>query len=78
MTHRMGEQLGMMLGNMKNAAERCNMMLQDQQMMQDREMRRETERLQKHLQDMTKQMDDAVMTMERMTKRLRNMESAGN
>jgi hypothetical protein len=57
----MGEQLNLMLGNMKNAAERCDLMLQNKQMMQNREMRQETQWLQKHLQDMTNQIDVQVL-----------------
>lgn len=72
MMHRMGEQMGLMLGNMKNAAERCNLMLQDRQMMQDRDMRKDMDRIREHLHDMTGQLEETLQTMERMTKRLRS------
>lgn len=70
MMHRFNEQMQMTLGNMKNAAERCNLMLQDRTMMRDRTMQRDMDQLRQHLQDMTGQMDEAVQTMERLTKRL--------
>jgi hypothetical protein len=63
--------MGMTLGNMKNAAERCDLMLQDREMMRDRDMQQEMQRMQRHLSDMTEQMDDAIQTMERMAERLR-------
>lgn len=67
----------MTLGNMKNAAERCNLMQQDQQMMRNKEMKQDMDRLRQHLNDMTTQADEAVQTMERLTKRLNQQESSG-
>jgi len=71
MMHRFGENLGMTLGNMKNAAERCELMLRDREMMRDREMNQEMERMRRHLSDMTDEMEEAIRTMERMAERLR-------
>ena len=71
MMHRFSEQMGMTLGNMKNAAERCDLMLKDREMMRDRDMQQEMQRMQRHLSDMTEQMDEAIQTMERMAERLR-------
>jgi predicted PurR-regulated permease PerM len=70
MMNRMSEQMGMTLGSMKNAAERCEMMLQNKDMMQDRIMRRETDRLREHIHKMTGDMEEAVATMERLMERL--------
>jgi hypothetical protein len=76
MMHRFNEQMQMTLGNMKNAADRCNVMMQDQAMMRDRDMERDMDRLRQHLQDMTGQAEEAVQTMERLTKRLHQQEQA--
>lgn len=67
---RMNEQLGLMAGQVKNAAERCELMLRDPELIRDREMEREMEQLRTHLQDMGAQIGDAVQSMERMTKRI--------
>lgn len=74
MMHRFSEQLGMTLGNMKNAADRCELMLQDREMMRDREMQQEMEQMQVHLSEMTEKMDEAVQTLERMGERLQGWE----
>lgn len=70
MMYRFNEQVHMALGNMKNAAERCDLMMQNQDMMRDKETRQEMEQLQKHLGEMSQQAEDAVQTMERLTKRI--------
>ena len=66
------------LGTMKNAADRCSMMLQDQAMMRDRNTQREMERLRQHLEDMTTEAGEAVRTMERLNRRLNQQEATGN
>jgi len=78
MMHRMGEQMGLMLGNMKNAAERCQLMLQDQTMMQDQQMRQDMDQIREQLRDMTGKIEESVQTMERMTKRLRDNPQTSN
>lgn len=77
MLHRFNEQIQMALGNMKNAAERCNLMLQDRQMMRDPSMMQDMEQLRRHLHDMTGQAEEAVQTMERLTKRLHQQQPTG-
>jgi DNA replication protein DnaD len=72
MMNRMGEQMGLMLGNMKNTAERCNLMLQNETMMRDREMRQDMDRIRTQLKDMTGQLEESVQSMERITKRMRD------
>lgn len=74
--YRFNEQLHMALGNMKNAAERCDLMMQNKEMMRDKEMQQEMERLQKHLGEMSNQAEDAVQTMERLTKRIQQQKTA--
>lgn len=76
MMYRFNEQVHMALGNMKNAAERCDLMMQNKDMMQDKEMRQEMEQLQKHLGEMSQQAEDAVQTMERLTKRMHQQKTA--
>jgi len=71
MMHRFSEQMGMTLGNMKNAAERCEMMLKDREMMRDRQMQQDMERMKKHLSDLTTEMDESLKTMERMVQRMK-------
>ncbi|MGM0506299.1 MAG: hypothetical protein ACQER4_03825 [Bacteroidota bacterium] len=73
--HRFGEQLGMTLGNMKNAAERCELMQRDQEMMRDQEMRRDMDRMHEHLQSMTGNMEEAIQTMEQMNVRMQNRQN---
>lgn len=75
MMHRFTEEMQMTLGNMRNAAERCNNMLQDPAMMRERDMQQEMERLRLHLQDMTGQADEAVQSMERLNQRLQLRET---
>lgn len=70
MMHRFGEQMGMTLGSMRNAAERCEIMLRDRDMMRDGEMRRDMDRMRRHLSDMTDEMEEALKSMERMMRRL--------
>jgi len=74
MMHRFGEQISMTLGNMKNAAERCDLMLRDREMMRDRDMQQDMDRMRNHLTDMTNEMEEALQTMERMVQRM----GAGN
>lgn len=69
--YRFSEQLGLTIGNLKNAAERCNLMLQDRTMAQDRVMQRDMEQLRLKLNDMTGQAEEAVKAMERIRDRLR-------
>jgi hypothetical protein len=69
--YRFSEQLGLTIGNLKNAAERCNLMLQDPAMAQDRVMQRDMEQLRLRLNDMTGQAEEAVKAMERIRDRLR-------
>jgi hypothetical protein len=59
-----------MAGQMKNAMEQSQTMMQNREMTRTREMERDMERLRKHLSDMTGQMEDAVQLMERMTNRV--------
>ena len=66
--YRFGEQLGLTIGNLKNAAERCNLMLQDPQM--DRVMQRDMEQLRQRLNDMTGQAEEALQAMNRIRDRL--------
>jgi len=68
--YRFGEQLGLTIGNLKNAAERCNLMLQDPQMNQDRVMQRDMEQLRQRLNDMTGQAEEALQAMNRIRDRL--------
>ena len=68
--YRFSEQLGLTIGNLKNAAERCNMMLQDRQMTQDRAMQQDMEQLRQRLNDMTGQAEEAVKAMDRIRDRL--------
>jgi hypothetical protein len=75
MMNRFSEQMGMTLGNMKNAAERCDLMLNDPEMMRDQDMKQEMERMQRHLFDMTTEMEDAIQTMDQMAKRLGTRQS---
>ncbi|MFN1834131.1 hypothetical protein AB2B38_002620 [Balneola sp. MJW-20] len=70
MMHRFNEQMHMTLGTIKNAAERCNLMLQDREMMKDQTMKRDMDQLREHIRSMSSQMGEAVQTMERLTKRL--------
>ena len=72
--YRFGEQLALTIGTMKNAAERCNLMLQDQEMLQDREMRQEMERLRLHLNDMTGKAEEALTAMDQIRLRLQEQE----
>lgn len=67
---RFSEQLGLTIGNLKNAAERCNLMLQDREMTQDRDMQKDMEQLRQRLNDMTGQAEEAVKAMERIRDRL--------
>lgn len=69
--YRFGEQLGLTIGNLKNAAERCKMMLQDPQMNQDRVMQRDMEQLRQRLNDMTDKAEEALQAMDRIRERLR-------
>jgi len=71
MMHRFGEQLEITLGNMKNTAERCELMLQNRDMMRNQDMERDMQRMQRHLSEMNEAMDETIQTMERMTRRLR-------
>lgn len=74
MMHRFSEQLGVTIGNMKNAADDCELMLQDREMMCDQDVQQETEKMKLHLSNMTEKMDEAVLTLERMGERLRGWE----
>lgn len=67
---RFNEQMHMALGNMKNAVERCDIMLQNEEMIKDRNMQQEMDRLQEHLGEMSAQAEDAVRSMERLTRRV--------
>jgi hypothetical protein len=73
--YRFSEQLGLTIGNLKNAAERCTLMLQDREMAQDRVMQGEMEQLRQRLNDMTGQAEEAVKAMERIRDRLREKEN---
>lgn len=75
MMHQFGDQLGLALGNMKNTANQCSQMLQNQEMMRDRNMQQDMNRMQQHLSGMAGQMEEAVQLMERMTTRLRERQS---
>jgi len=77
MMHRFNEQMQLTLGNMKNAADHCNIMLQDRDMMQERQMQRDMDQLRQHLQGMTGQAEEVVQTMERLTQRLHQQEKTG-
>ena len=71
MTRRMSEELGIVAGTLKGAAERCQLMAQDQEMIRDREMARDMTRLREQMHQMSSQVENAVQTMERVTNRLR-------
>ena len=75
MMHQFGGQLGLALGNMKNTLNECNQILQNQEMMRDRNMQQNMNRMQQHLSGMSGQMEEAVQLMERMTTRLRARQS---
>ena len=71
MTRRMSEELGIVAGTLKGAAERCQLMAQDQEMIRDREMAGDMTRLREQMHQMSSQVENAVQTMERVTNRLR-------
>ena len=73
---RFSEQLGLTIGNLKNAAERCNMMLQDPQMTQDRDMQQDMEQLRQRLNGMTGQAEEAVKAMDQIRARLHQNDNA--
>jgi len=60
---------------MKKSSEQLNLMLQDQEMLRDREMEQEMLRLRENIQEMCENLDKSVMSMERMTKRLEEKDS---
>ena len=76
--YRMNEQLGGMAGQMKNAMDRYQLMLRDGEMLRDREMKQEMERLHKHLGEMSGEMDEAIKAMERLTNRFRDYQPPAN
>ena len=50
-------------------------MLKDQEMMRDRQMQQDMQRMRRHLSDLTSEMDESLKTMERMVQRMRERQS---
>ena len=73
-TQQMNQRMQLTLGNLINAADHCNMMLQDRDMIQERQMQQDMNQLRQHLLDMTGQPKEAVQTLEYLTQRLHQQE----
>ena len=64
-----------MTKQMNKSSEQLNLMLQDQEMLRDREMEQEMLRLRENIDEMSKNLEKSVMSMERLTKRLEEKDS---
>jgi hypothetical protein len=75
---RLGEHMNGVATQLKNATEQCQLMLQDREMLRDRNMDQDMTRLRERLQTMTGDLEESVQAMERLQERIENAETASN
>ncbi len=67
---RMSESLGTMAEHMKTTMERYQAMTHDHQMLRERDMEQDMDKIREHMNTMTQQMEETLQIMERLHKKL--------